>query len=117
MRRLQYKSGASQVSLIGLGNANVGQVTFESGAGSYTLDFTGEVSRDISVKISSGVSEVKVIVPENVHTLVIVGGGMNSVNPKGTWTINGTEYESGSEGPTITINVDMALGTLTLIQE
>lgn len=117
MRRLVYKTGASQVEIIGLGNANVDQVTFEGGAGSYTLDFTGEQTRDMSVKISSGVSDIKVIVPANVHTQVYINGGLNNVNETGTWSINGTQYESGSEGPTIVINVEMAVGNLSLIQK
>ena len=114
MRRLVYKTGASQVDLIGLGNANVDQVTFESGAGSYTLDFTGEIKKDMSVKISSGMSDIKIIVPANVHTLVYINGGLNNINVNGTWTINGTTYECGSGAPTITINIEMAVGNLTL---
>ncbi len=117
MHRLQYKTGASEVKLLGLGNANVDVINFESGAGSYTLDFSGELNRDISVKLSSGVSDVKIIVPTGAHTLVVINGGLTNVNVNGTWTIDGSRYESGSEGPTITINVEMALGNLNLIRQ
>lgn len=114
MRRLQYKTGASEVKLLGLGNANAEVVRFESGAGSYTLDFSGEITHDISVKLSSGVSDVKVIVPENVHTVIVINGGLTNINVNGTWSIEGSRYEAGSGNPTITINVEMAVGNLTV---
>jgi hypothetical protein len=43
MSILSYKTGASDVSLKGLGNANVDQVSFDGGVGSYELDFTGDL--------------------------------------------------------------------------
>jgi hypothetical protein len=117
MRRLQYKTGASEVKLLGLGNANVDEVTFESGAGSYTLDFSGQLTHDISVKLTSGVSDVKVIVPEDAHTVLVITGGLTNVNVNGTWSIDGSHYESGSGNPTITIHVEMALGNLTVTKQ
>ena len=45
MTTLKYTTGASEVSLHGLGDANVNDVTFSSGAGKYTLDFSGKLQR------------------------------------------------------------------------
>lgn len=117
MQRLQYKTGASEVKLLGLGNSNARTINFESGAGSYTLDFSGTGTQDISVKLSSGMSDVKIIVPTNLHTIIVINGGLANVNASGTWSIEGTRYEAGSSGPTITIDVEMALGNLSLSQE
>ncbi len=117
MRRLQYKTGASEVKLLGLGNSNAREINFESGAGSYTLDFSGTVTQDISVKLSSGMSDVKVVVPTNVHTIVVINGGLANINANGTWSIDGARYEAGSSGPIITIDVEMALGNLSLSQK
>lgn len=117
MQRLIYKTGASQVELIGLANANVADVSFESGAGSYTLDFTGELKKDIHVRIASGMSDTKIIVPEGTHVIVELTGGLSSVTPSGTWTINGSSYTAGSGEPTIYVSVEMAVGNLSLVQE
>ena len=56
MTLLRYKTGASKVSLLGLANANFALLEFTGGAGNYTLDFSGELKRDGSVSIETGVS-------------------------------------------------------------
>ena len=117
MQRLTYKTGASDVKLLGLANANTSEVTFDSGAGSYTLDFSGELSRDMNVKISSGLSQVKVIIPDNTHAVVNLTGGISNIDLDGTWITNGTEYEAQASGPTITININMAVGNLVLVNQ
>jgi hypothetical protein len=116
MQRLVYKTGASQVEIFGLANANVSNVSFDSGAGSYTLDFSGNLQRDMDVHIASGMSDTKIIVPSGVHVVVELTGGMSNVDPSGTWTINGSTYSYGSGSPTIRISVEMAVGNLSLIQ-
>jgi hypothetical protein len=117
MQRFVYKTGASDVSLIGLGYANTQQVEFNSGAGNYTLDFTGNMSKDMSVKISSGLSQVKIIVPKNVHTRVNLDGGLSNVDTQGTWLVNGTQYEVNGGDINLTINIEMAVGNLVLAQQ
>lgn len=117
MQRLVYKTGASQVDLIGLANANVANISFESGAGSYSLDFSGELQDDIHARIASGMSNTKITVPEGTHIIVTLSGGLSNVDPSGTWTIAGSTYEAGSGDPTIYVTVEMAVGNLSLEQE
>jgi hypothetical protein len=117
MQRLTYKTGASDVKLLGLANANTSEITFDSGAGSYTLDFSGELSRDMNVKISSGLSQVKVIVPDKTHAIVNLTGGISNIDLDGTWITNGTQYEAQGSGPLITININMAVGNLVLVNQ
>lgn len=114
MENLTYKTGASQVDLEGLGNANVAEIIFEGGAGSYTLDFSGDLKQDISVRLTAGMSNVRVNVPENANVRVEVGGGLSNVSVTGTWTTNGDLYERSGSGPLITIKVEMGLGNLEL---
>ena len=114
MERLTYKTGASQVDLEGLGNANVAEVIFEGGAGSYTLDFSGELQQDISVHLSAGMSNVRINVPENARVRVEVGGGLSNVSVSDTWTTDGDVYERSGSGPLINIKIDMGLGNLEL---
>lgn len=115
MERLSYKTGASEVKLINLANANASRVSFDSGAGAYTLDFSGELQRDLNVDVSSGVSTIKIIVPQGVPCRVTISGGLNNVSPSGTWTISQNVYEKGGSGPRIDIDLDMGLGNLELI--
>ncbi len=114
MGRLTYKTGASEVDLEGLGNANVAEVVFEGGAGSYTLDFSGDLQQDLSVRLSAGMSNVRLVVPEDANVRVIVGGGLSNVSVGGTWTIDNDTYERSGKGPLITVNIDMGLGNLEL---
>lgn len=117
MDELTYKTGASEVKLIGLGNANVDLVTFEGGAGSYTLDFTGAQTKDMRVKISTGVSNTRIIIPENMAAVVTVTGGLNNIDPSGTWSIHDSIYTKSGKGSEIEISVEMGLGNLELIAE
>ncbi len=117
MDELTYKTGASEVKLIGLGNANVDLVTFEGGAGSYTLDFTGAQTKDMRVKISVGVSNTRIIIPENMAAVVTITGGLNNIDPSGTWSIHDSTYTKSGKGSEIEISVEMGLGNLELIAE
>lgn len=114
MESLVYKTGASQVDIKGIGYANVKEVSFNGGAGAYSLDFTGSLKNDIACSIKTGVSDVKLVFPQGGHVIVTVNGGLGNVNANGTWTINGTTYETGSGSPSINVTIEMAVGNLTL---
>lgn len=114
---LQYKTGASDVNITGLGNANVSDVTFEGGVGSFHLDFSGDLTRDLNAKITSGMSDIKLVFPAGRHVKVVVNGGVSNIDMTGTWTVTNNSYEFGTSGPLISIIVDMGLGNLQLIQQ
>jgi hypothetical protein len=107
MSTLRYSTGASNVELSGLGNANFTSMIFRCGAGDYTLDFNGQWLRDAVVSIESGMSQVRLIVPEGLSARVIFKGGMTSVEAGDAWEKDGDEYILVGSGPTILINVDM----------
>jgi hypothetical protein len=117
MQNLTYKTGASTVQLIGLGNANFSVMTFEGGAGSYTLDFSGNLQRAAHVQINSGVSDLKLIIPSGAACQVILTGAMNSVNTQGAWQIDGKTYSLPGQGPQLTISVELGVGSLSLITQ
>ncbi len=113
---LDYSTGASNVTLTHLANANFGTLVFKSGAGNYTLDFSGEFQRDANVKIDSGLSTVKIIVPEGMNVKLAFDGGLTNVTTSGNWEkLNDTTYFQTGEGPTLTITVDMGAGNLELL--
>ncbi len=114
MESLRYQTGASNVRLTGLANANFEAMVFRSGAGAYTLDFSGDLKRDAQVRIESGISQVTIIVPQGFSAQVNFEGGMTNVEAKGAWQISGSAYVLEGSGPTLTIDVEMGAGNLVL---
>lgn len=117
MGLFSYTTGASTVELIGLGNSNAQEIKFEGGVGSYTLDFSGFLGHDMNVTINTGVSDVKLIIPSDAYVRVNNNGALSDIDVSGTWTVNNNTYTVGEQGPLITINVEMAVGSLHLIQK
>lgn len=114
MSAFTYESGASNVKIIGLANANFSLFDFSAGAGDYTLDFSGELQRDASVKVESGLSNLIIVVPEGVAAEVRVEGGLSNVNTTSGWERSGDSYRQTGEGPTLTFVIEMGAGNLTL---
>ena len=114
MSVFHYETGASNVKMTGLANANFGLLDFSSGAGDYTLDFSGDLQRDASVKISSGLSNIIIIVPEGVNAVVTVDGGASNINAGSGWSQNGKVYTQKGTGPTLTFAITIGAGNVTL---
>jgi hypothetical protein len=114
MSAFRYATGASDVKMTGLANANFSMFDFSSGAGDYTLDFSGELQRDASVKISSGLSNVIVVVPEGVDAVVTVDGGASNISAGPGWSQNGDVYKQKGRGPTLTFVIEVGAGNVTL---
>jgi len=114
MKTLDYSTGASSVTLDGLGNANPKAMTFRSGAGSYRLDFSGELQQDMEVVIESGISNVIIIVPEGIPTELRFDGGLTDINTFGDWKQEGSYYTQDGDGYRIEIRVKMGAGNLEL---
>ena len=116
MSSFTYSSGASSAELKGLANANFAQMTFNSGAGDYTLSFDGNLQRAASVAIESGLGSVNIIVPEGVNAQVTLDG-LSTVNTDGAWLQNDKVYTLSGNGPALAITVKMGAGTITLKTE
>ena len=114
MSTFKYETGASDVKMSGLANANFSMMDFSSGAGDYTLDFSGKLQRDASIKISSGLSNIIVVVPEGVDAVVTVDGGAANVSAGSSWSKNGDVYKQKGEGPTLTFVIEVGAGNVTL---
>ena len=117
MTDLTYKTGASTVELDGLDNANFSDMTFAGGAGSYTLDFSGNLQQDANVLITAGVSNVTINVPANSNSRVTITGALNDINADGTFTIDGKIYKTEGSGPQLNITVAMSVGSLDLVSK
>ncbi len=114
MDTFRYQTGASSIKLDGLANANFNTMTFRCGAGSYTLDFSGQLKRDETVNIESGISNIVLVIPSGVSARVTFEGGLSSVNTSGSWTKNGNTYVQSGTGPTIRVDVKMGAGNLDI---
>jgi hypothetical protein len=114
MSLLRYQTGASDVKLTGLANANFSTLTFSGGAGNYTLDFSGELQRDAVVTIEAGFGNLSLIIPEDIETTVTVEGAAVNINHDSGWSQNGQKYTQNGSGSTLTILVKMGAGNLAI---
>jgi hypothetical protein len=114
METFRYVTGASNVQLSGLSNANFKSMTFRGGAGDFTLDFTGELRRDAIINIESGFSHVLITLPTGTPTHVIFSGGLVNVNASPGWEKSGDDYRLSGTGPGLLIEINMAAGDLDL---
>lgn len=114
MDTLRYGTGASQVSLTGLGNANFSELIFRGGAGNYTLDFGETLLRDGRVDVEIGISSLRIVAPESANVQVIVSGGLSNVSASGAWSKVNDEYRLEGSGPSLVIEVTMGAGNLEL---
>jgi hypothetical protein len=116
MSVLSYKTGASNVTLKNLGNANFATLLFESGAGNYTLDFGGKLLRDGSVNIRSGMSNLTLVIPASVAATVKVSSGLSNVQFPAGWSQNGDTYTQKGSGSALTIIIEMGAGNVQISQ-
>lgn len=114
MSLLRYETGASDVKLTGLANANFSTLTFSGGAGNYTLDFSGELQRDAVVTIEAGLGNVTIVIPEDIESTVTVEGTAVNISHGSGWAQNGQKYTQSGSGPSIAILVKMAAGNLVI---
>ena len=114
MSSLRYTTGASSVTLEGLANANFEDMYFRSGAGTYTLEFSGDLQRDATVTIESGLGNVRIVLPEGVSGRVSFDGGLSNVDMDGEWGRSGNDYVQEGSGHQVTFLVKMGAGNLEL---
>jgi hypothetical protein len=114
MTSFKYMTGASEVSLMDLSNANADEIAFNGGAGNYTLDFSGVLSRDLTVSIDAGISSVTVIVPNGVPAELTTNSTLITVNTSGGWQQSGNTYLLSGSGYKINITAKMGAGSLQL---
>lgn len=114
MSVFRYETGASNVELTGLANANFSTMIFNGGAGDYTLDFSGELGQDATVRTETGFGDLMLVIPENLDARVTVEGGAINVNHSSGWGQSNRTYTQDGSGPTLTIIVKMGAGNVTI---
>jgi DUF4097 and DUF4098 domain-containing protein YvlB len=114
MSILRYETGASRVTLSGLANANFSTLMFSGGAGTYELDFSGDLQQNGTVTVEAGAGDVHLVIPRDVNAKVTVESALVSINHSTNWSQNGATYSQDGKGPTLTIIVKMAAGSLAI---
>jgi len=114
MGQFKFTSGASNVELTGLANANFSLMNFQGGGGSYKLDFSGQLLRDATIEIDGGLSNFSLVVPQGIPAIVTVSSNLTNVSTSGTWTGSETTFMQAGEGPTLTFIIKLGAGQLTL---
>lgn len=117
MDEFSFTTGASSASLFGLGYANFNRMSFSAGAGDYTLNFTGGLSHDATVDIKATISNITIIIPAGMRAIIVNDGTVSNINTQGVWLLSDDTYNTQENGPTLTINLDMAVGNVTLIHQ
>lgn len=113
---LRYETGASNVIVEGIGNASPASLIFKCGAGNYTLDFSGQLKRNITGHVEAGLGNVTINIPSGVPAQVSVESGLSNISAGSGWQVNGNTYTQEGSGPAINIIVDIGAGNLTLGQ-
>ena len=114
METLLINIGAADFRAEGLANANFSEMEFEGGAGGYSLDFSGSLQRDASVDINLGLSELVIVVPDDVPVTLRITGGLTNITFHGNWDQSGSTYTPEGEGPALTIDIEMGAGDLSV---
>jgi hypothetical protein len=114
---LTVLSGAAKLELQKLGNANLDELTFDGGLGTYTFDFRGEWQRSANVRIQAGASQVDLRIPQDIGVRVCPGdlgrGRYGGLEAQDGCYINRLYGESDI---TLDISLDLGLGKLNVKQ-
>lgn len=118
---LRLTSGTGTFVVSGLGNANFDHLSVLGGTGRVNLDFSGAQSRSAVVDIKAGAGKIDLRVPASVGTRVtLTGTGAGTVDIIGFTEQSDKVYVNAAYGVaalTLTINVTIGVGAITLISQ
>lgn len=118
MTLLQVGAGAGSTELSQLANARFAEMSVEGGMAGFTLDFGGELKQDGHAHITSGLAAVEVTVPATTAARVLAETPLGHIEAGDGFTTRDGAFwtPAATEGrtPVLTIDANVALGTLTL---
>jgi hypothetical protein len=111
------RSGAAKLGLLYLGNANLSDLQFDGGLGTYTFDFRGEWQRSAKVHILAGASQVLLRVPRDIGVRLCPGdirrGDYDGLAERGDCYVNELYDQAAIQ---LDIDLDLGLGQLQVKQ-
>lgn len=114
MSLLRFKSNASTAELTGLANARAEAIIIESGLGDSTLDFSGNLQRDLEVTLEGGASSMTLIIPPGTPAQVTIESESTNITTQGDWQTAENGYTLPGEGPKIVVQASLEDGSLRL---
>ena len=72
LKNINIKTGASTLKILGLANANFNEMDFTGGAGSYTFDFSGNLTKKSKVSINAGAAKIILKIPSAIGSKIII---------------------------------------------
>jgi hypothetical protein len=118
MHKMIIDVGASQLTIIGLGNANFDRLSFDGGVGDFTLDFSGELKQPGQVDIDVGLGSLTIRVPEDAGVQITSESSFLSsfsIDKHDFDEVEDDVYENDNFGHTdkeLIFNVDIGLGSI-----
>lgn len=117
MSLLTLGAGAVSTEVRNLANANFAELRVDGGAASYKLDFGGALRQSASVRISTGMSAVEIVIPAATAAKItsesLLGGlsvGDGFMKKEGAFW---TEAALAGKTPLLTVRTSVALGSLS----
>lgn len=118
MEQLVLRTGAADLELAHLGNARFRHLTFQGGASSYTLDFTGQWTEDATAEIIVGVASLRLIVPADLAVQVDVQKTLGTIQAEQGFIRDGRRYHTPAwdtgAGPRLEIVITSGLADIQL---
>jgi len=71
LKNINIKTGVSIIKMLGLANANFDEMNFTGGAGSYTFDFSGSLTKKSKVSINVGAAKIILKIPSVIGTKIV----------------------------------------------
>ena len=99
LKNINIKTGASTIKMLGLANANFNEMNFTGGAGSYTFDFSGNLTKKSKVSINAGAAKIILKIPANMGAKIIFRNfPASKLDVRGFIKINDQTYISPEYG-------------------
>src|SRR5450432_3126348 len=117
--RVVVRSGAGELTMNGMLNANADAISVDTGAGRLTLDLDGDaLQRDLNVRIVVGAGEVQIAVKAGIPVRARVTKGLGDIKAGGDFAATGNQtYETSgyavATGPKITLEVTSGVGSVS----
>jgi hypothetical protein len=118
MRRLTINTGATKLNLSNLANLNAEEIQIEGGAAAFHIDFGGELRRNCTARITTGVASLEITLPKSLAARISASTTLGSLSigdgfitkAGGYWT----EAAVRGDVPVLNLKASSSLGSLTI---
>jgi hypothetical protein len=112
---VSLKMGAGALEATGLGNLAASRLRAETGAAAVSLDLTGELRRHLDVRVSAGMSGIKLTLPADRPARVVTETTLGSTDlGAGFVTQDGAVRTTADGEPVLDVHASVAFGSLQL---